>query len=120
VKSLSELIFWRVFNIWNHCATTSMLLGKVNSVGQNIFDKMPAQTSNTSTTTISTVVLQRHSTTIVIALLQSGIHIHLKVNYQKDFFFTSYTYLMILELMHPTVFFGGIGTRNGTRHRLFG
>ena len=87
MKSLSELIFWRVFNIWNHCATTSMLLGKVNSVGQNIFDKMPAQTSNTSTTTISTVVLQRHSTTIVIALLQSGIHIHLKVNYQKDFFF---------------------------------
>ena len=62
------------------------LWGKVNSVGQNIFDKMPAQTPNTSTTTISTVVLQRNSTTIVIALLQSGIHIHLKVNFQKNGF----------------------------------
>ena len=67
--------------------TTSTPLGKVNSVGQNIFDKMPAQTPNTSTTTISTVVLQRHSTTIVIALLQSGIHIHLKVNFQKNGFY---------------------------------
>ena len=56
-------------------------LGYVNSVSQSSSDKMPAP--NASTTTISTVVLQRHSTKIVVALLQSGIHIHLKVGTMK-------------------------------------